>query len=124
MVNYRNNRISGEMKKEIADIIQNQIKDPRLGFVSIVGIEVSRDLATAKVFISHLGNEESLVETMKALESASGFIRRELSHRCKTRTVPELCFYADHSIEYGMKINKMLTEVIPPNPANADLDKE
>ncbi len=121
MVNYRNNRLSGEMQKEIADIIQNHIKDPRLGFVSVVGVEVAKDLSAAKVFVSHLGDEVSLAATMKALESGAGFIRRELARRLKTRTVPELTFYDDHSIEYGMKINKMLGEVISPNPANEDL---
>lgn len=119
MTKYRGSRLAGEMKKEIAEIIRNELKDPRLGFLSITGVEVAADLSSAKVYFSHLGDEASLADSEKALASGAGFIRRQLAHRLNTRTVPELTFLPDHSIEYGMKINKILAEVLPAT-AQAD----
>ena len=119
MAQYRKNRLSHDMKKEISEIIQNDMKDPRLGFISIMAVDVAGDLAVAKVYVSHLGSEENLKESMEALKSGAGFIRRQLSKRFQTRTVPELIFIADDSIEHGMKISKILDEYkaeIPDNP--------
>ena len=104
-------RISEEVKKEISNIIQNEIKDPRLpNLVSIIACEVSKDLSHAKVFISVLGNEEEKKNAIKALKSASGFIRRELGHRVKLRATPEIHFELDTSIEHGIYINKLLDD--------------
>lgn len=104
-------RISEEVKKEISNIIQNELKDPRLpSLVSIITCEVTKDLGHAKVFVSVLGNEEEKKNAIKALKSAAGFIRRELGHRVKLRAVPEIHFELDTSIEHGMYINKLLDE--------------
>jgi len=104
-------RISEEVKKEISNIIQNEIKDPRLpSLVSIIACNVTKDLSHAKVFISVLGNEEEKKNAIMALKSASGFIRRELGHRVKLRATPEIHFELDTSIEHGMYINKLLDE--------------
>jgi ribosome-binding factor A len=104
-------RISEEVKKEISNIIQNEIKDPRLpNLVSIIACNVTKDLSHAKVFISVLGSEEEKKNAIMALKSAAGFIRRELGHRVKLRATPEIHFELDTSIEHGMYINKLLDE--------------
>ncbi|MHB8066060.1 MAG: 30S ribosome-binding factor RbfA [Ruminiclostridium sp.] len=104
-------RISEEVKKEISNIIQNEIKDPRLpSLVSIIACNVTKDLSHAKVFISVLGNEEEKKNAIMALKSAAGYIRRELGHRVKLRATPEIHFELDTSIEHGMYINKLLDE--------------
>ena len=120
MAQYRKNRLAHDMKKEISDIIQNEMKDPRLGFVSVMAVNVAGDLAVAKVYVSHLGTEQNLKDSMEALKSGSGFIRRELAKRFHTRTVPELIFLADDSIQHGIKISQILDEYKAMNPDNPE----
>jgi len=104
-------RISEEVKKEISNIIQNEIKDPRLpSMVSIIACEVSKDLSHAKVFVSVLGDADEKKNAMKALKSAAGFIRRELGHRVQLRATPEIHFELDTSIEHGIHINKLIDD--------------
>lgn len=113
MVQYRSGRLSEEFKKEISDIIKNQVKDPRVGFVSVVFVDVSGDLRHAKVFVSVLGDEKTISDTMAALKSAAGFIRREIARRIQLRYTPELTFIYDDSIAHGAKISKILADVLP-----------
>lgn len=104
-------RISEEVKKEISNIIQNEIKDPRLpSMVSIIACNVTKDLKFAKVYVSVLGNEDEKKNAIKALKSAAGFIRHELGQRVQLRYTPEIHFELDTSIEYGIHINKLLDE--------------
>ena len=102
MAQYRNRRLSEELKKEIADIVR-QMKDPRLQLVSILAVQVDRELTQAKVFVSHFAQGSAKDETLAALYKAGGYIRSELARRLHTRTVPELVFVDDHSIEAGRK---------------------
>lgn len=112
MSNYRINRISEEIRKEVSDIIRNSVKDPRISqLTSIVRTEVTGDLHYAKIYISVLGSEEERKETFEGLKQASGFIRRELGSRLDIRYTPELQFISDHSIEYSVEINKKLNEL-------------
>ncbi len=113
MVQYRSSRLSEEFKKEISEIIKNEVKDPRVGFVSVVFVDVSGDLRHAKVYVSVLGDEVRIKETMLALKNASSFIRREIAHRIQLRYTPEITFLYDDSIVHGTKISKILAEVIP-----------
>lgn len=106
MAQFRNRRLAEEIKKELADIIR-QMKDPRLQMVSVLAVQVDNELDKAKVYVSHFTQEE-MDETIAALKKASGHIRSELAKRLKTRTVPELVFVDDHSIEAGFKITEML----------------
>ncbi|HHV58790.1 MAG TPA: 30S ribosome-binding factor RbfA [Clostridiaceae bacterium] len=109
----RTNRIAEEMKKEISDIIQNQIKDPRLPpMVSVVRVEVTRDLRYARVYASVLGDDASKEGAIAALKSASGFIRREVGQRIKLRYTPELVFELDDSIEHGVYMSRLIDEVV------------
>lgn len=104
-------RISEEVKKEISNIIQNDIKDPRLpSMVSIVSCSVTKDLRYAKVYVSVFGNDEQKKNAISALKSAAGFIRRELGHRVQLRYTPEIHFELDTSIEHGFHINKLLDD--------------
>lgn len=109
-------RISEEVKKEISNIIQNEIKDPRLpNMVSIISCNVTKDLKFAKVYVSVLGSDEEKKNAISALKSAAGFIRRELGHRVQLRYTPEIHFELDTSIEHGIYINKLINETAKDN---------
>ncbi len=109
----RTNRISEEMKKEISNIIQNELKDPRLPqMVSVMSANVTRDLRHAKVFISVFGSEEEKKSALSALKSAAGYIRREVGHRMQLRYTPELQFELDNSIEHGAYITRLINDTM------------
>ncbi|MFH1360083.1 MAG: 30S ribosome-binding factor RbfA [Candidatus Omnitrophota bacterium] len=107
----RMNRINQQMKKEISDIILRDVKDPRLGFVTITEVQVSRDLQHARIFYSALGNAEKAKSAQSGLDSAKGFIRRLVGQRVRLRLTPELEFVFDQSIEYGARIEEALGEI-------------
>lgn len=106
----RNNRLMGEMKRIISEIIRRDVKDPRISeMLSITDVNVTEDLKTAKVYVSIYGESEP---TIDALNRAKGFIRRELSRKMKIRTVPELFFEKDYSIEKGIYISSLINKVM------------
>ena len=108
----KNTRINAEVQKELANLIRSEIKDPRVGpMTCVTDVEVAPDLKTCKVWVSTLGDEGALNETIKGLKNAEGFLRRQLASNLNLRNTPELRFIADTSIEYGMKMNKLLDEV-------------
>jgi ribosome-binding factor A len=109
---HRDDRIGEELRKEISDIILNEIKDPDLGFVSIVLVDVSRDLRVAKVYYSVMGSDEEIEKTKNAIKRAAGFVRHEIAGRISLRYAPELVFIYDNSIEHGIKISKIINEEI------------
>lgn len=112
MDNKRINRISEEVRRVISGIIQNDIKDPRISpITSVSHVEVTRDLSFAKIFISILGNEEEKQSTIEGLESAKGYIKKELGREVKLRAMPELIFILDDSIERSMEMTKLINEV-------------
>lgn len=104
-------RVSEEVKKEIANILRDEIKDPRIGFVSVTKVEVTGDLRYAKVYVSVLGNENNKEQTMLALNKAKGFIRTEIAKRVKLRITPEIIFTYDSSIEYGISMVGLINKV-------------
>jgi ribosome-binding factor A len=107
----RAQRAAGEIKKELSRIIHTEMKDPRLGFLSLTDVELSPDLRYAKVFVSIMGTEREQTLTMEILERAMGFLRSELGSRIRLRYTPELSFHLDNSIEQGAKIEKLLREL-------------
>ena len=119
----RNNRLSGEMKKIISEIIKRDVKDPRISeMLSITDINITEDLKSAKVYVSIYGESEPTIE---ALNRAKGFIRKELSRKMKIRTVPELFFEKDFSIEKGIYISNLINQVISQEDgANNDSKEE
>ena len=110
MAKHRDNRISEELKKEISDSLFHEIKDPDIGFVSIVLVDVSHDLRVAKVYYSVMGSDADIEKTQKAIKRCAGFVRHELAGRLSLRYTPELVFIYDNSIEHGIKISKMLED--------------
>lgn len=111
----RPQRVSQELQKEIAMILQREIKDPRLGMmVTVSGVEVSRDLAYAKVFVTFLNDkdEEAVQNGLKALKEASGYIRTLLGKAMRLRIVPELTFFYDNSLIEGMRMSNLVTNVV------------
>ncbi|MCI5873228.1 MAG: 30S ribosome-binding factor RbfA [Clostridiales bacterium] len=108
----KNTRINGEVLRELSNIIRGEIKDPRINpMTSVVTVEVAPDLKTCKAYISVLGDEESQKNTLAGLRSAEGYIRRELARSINLRNTPEITFILDQSIEYGVRMSKMIDDV-------------
>lgn len=122
MRKVRTERISEEIKKELAQIIPEKIKDPRVnGLISITSVEVTNDLSYAKVHVSKYNQtEEDKKELIRGLERASSFIRGELGKTVKLRHVPELLFYLDTSLEYGAKIESLIHKIKEPKDEGQD----
>jgi len=107
----RQQKVGELLKEEISDIIRRELKDPRVGFVTVTDAEVSADLSHARVYVSVLGSEQEKEATMKALRSASGFVRSEFARRAGMRTTPEIDFRFDESIEHGAHIFELLEQI-------------
>lgn len=117
----RKDRISEEVRREVDRILREDVRDPRVtGTWSITRAEVTRDLRYAKIRISVL-EDELRAPLLKALKSASGFVRRELGHRLHLRYTPELLFEPDENIAYGVHISSILADVLPPEDAKEGL---
>ncbi|HOA92013.1 MAG: 30S ribosome-binding factor RbfA [Bacillota bacterium] len=110
-LHHRKDRIQEEIKKEIADILHREVKDPRIGFISITDVEISDDLSYVKVFYSSL-NEDKLDEIQEGLDKATGYIRSEIGKRIRLRLVPELSFRYDASLKRGAHIDRLLEEAL------------
>jgi ribosome-binding factor A len=106
----RSQRVSRLLKEELADIIMNRAKDPRLGFLTVTGVDLTADLKLARVYVSVL-KEEEREPTLDALGSARSFIRSELGHRLRMKSIPELDFRLDASVDYGDRIEKLLKKL-------------
>jgi len=119
MANHRVERLAGELKRELANILDHEIKDPRMGFVSIVRVEIAPDGCAVHVFVSPLATNSNVKDVAAALESAKGYIRRELAKRLRTRIIPELFFHVDASIAYGVRMSHLIDEQIQADEAAA-----
>ncbi|HDE7994534.1 TPA: 30S ribosome-binding factor RbfA [Staphylococcus aureus] len=111
MSSMRAERVGEQMKKELMDIINNKVKDPRVGFITITDVVLTNDLSQAKVFLTVLGNDKEVENTFKALDKAKGFIKSEFGSRMRLRIMPELMYEYDQSIEYGNKIERMIQDL-------------
>lgn len=107
----RIDRLGDLIKEEISSLLIREIKDPRIGMLTITDVEVSRDIRTAKVFYAVGGDRNARKETQKGLESAVGFIRSALAQNLTIKRVPELTFIYDTSLDYGQKIDRILEEL-------------
>ncbi|MDD6858348.1 MAG: 30S ribosome-binding factor RbfA [Lachnospiraceae bacterium] len=108
----KNTRINTEVQHELSKIIREEIKDPRINEItSVIAAEVAPDLKTCKAYISVLGDEESQKSTLEGLNSAEGYIRKQLAKRINLRNTPEIKFIIDQSIEYGVNMSKLIDEV-------------
>lgn len=116
---HRIPRLNNLFRQEISDLLQRQVKDPRLGsFITVTEVSISADLRYAKVFVSHLGSEDERRATLNALASAAGFFRRELAGRLRLRLIPELSFHWDDSIEHGAHILKLIDQLATEDSTN------
>ena len=111
MASPRQRRVGDQIQKEISTLLLREVKDPRIGFVTLTAVDVSGDLRIAKVYYTVLGEESKREDTKKALEKASPFIRRELGRRLRLRFTPELQFHYDASLDYGNKIESMIKDL-------------
>jgi len=112
----RNERIAEEIKKVASQIINNELKDPRIdGLISVTKVAVTRDLRHATIFISFFGDKAKKDTTFEVIQNAKGFIRYELANKLRIKYIPEISIKLDESIEYGIHINKLLEELKNPN---------
>lgn len=114
----RRTRQVGEfLKEELTDIIRREVKDPRVGFMSLTEVEMSPDLRSARVFVSVLGTDEERAATLAALRSAAGYIRHHLKPRLRMRQIPELDFRDDRSMEHAAEISRAIAQIQRETPA-------
>ncbi|MFS8541277.1 MAG: 30S ribosome-binding factor RbfA [Tissierellales bacterium] len=108
----RISRISEEMRKVISELLSREIKDPRISpLTSVTKVEVTNDLSYAFIYVSVLGNDEDKANTIKGLQSAKGYIKREIGNRIDLRILPELVFRLDESIEQGIYISQLIDKI-------------
>jgi ribosome-binding factor A len=110
-VSRRTRQVGELLKEELTDIIRREVKDPRIGFMSLTDVEVSPDIRSARVFVSVLGTDEERAATLAALRSASGFIRHHLKPRLRMRQIPELDFRDDRSMEHAAEISRAISQI-------------
>jgi ribosome-binding factor A len=107
--NYaRADRVSDVLQKEVCELLLKEVKDPHLGFITITGVEVSRDLKLAKIFYTLLGSPEQADVSSRALQRITPFIKKQLGRKLHMRSIPDISFRYDHSLEYGTKIDHIL----------------
>ena len=114
MEHKRADRIADLILKELAEVLLRRVKDPRLAEITLTKVDVSPDLRNAKVYYSLLGDDQKKAEVAGGLESARGFVKRELGKRLQLRRMPEISFYFDASLEHGSNIDRLLAELKEP----------
>lgn len=108
----RAQRVGDQIQRELADLLKNDVKDPRVGPVTITAVDVSADLSHATVRFTHLAGKDQAASTVSALSRAAGYLRSELGHRLNVYSVPQLHFAYDDSIESGMRMSQLIDEAI------------
>lgn len=118
----KNTRVNTEVQRELSNTIRGGIKDPRVApWTSVVAVEVAPDLKTCKAYISVLGDEKAQADTLEGLQSAEGYIRRELARTLNMRNTPEIRFILDQSIEYGVNMSRKIDEVTKESAGDQDV---
>ncbi len=113
----RTRRIGEQLQRELATIIQQELRDPRLGMVTISGVEVSKDMSVARVFVTTLAENADHSQTIDALQHAAGFLQHELGRRVQLRTIPKLRFTYDESIERGSELSALIDTAVKSDRA-------
>lgn len=113
----RSLRIADQIQRELADLIRNELKDPRIHMITLTGVDVSHDYAHAKVFYTTLRDEADNFLIQNGLENAAGFLRNQLLHRLKLRVIPQLHFIYDESVERGMRLSQLIDEAVAQDAA-------
>jgi len=105
-------RIADQIQRDLSELIRRELKDPRVGLVTITAVEVTRDLSHAKVYVTSLAGAESADRSIQALQHAAGFLRSQLSHTLKIRSIPELHFVYDASVERGARLSQLIDRAV------------
>ena len=108
----RASRLGDQIQRDLSDLIRLELKDPRVGMVTITAVEVMRDLSHARVFVTSLAGEEATQDSIRALRHAAGFLRSRLAQTLTSRVVPELDFVYDESIERGARLSRLIDEAV------------
>jgi len=123
-VGVRLDRVRVQLKRELSIILQEDLKDPRIGLITITRIDLTGDLRYARIYFSLLGDEKEKISSIEGIESATGYIRRLIGERLKLKYVPELSFKLDRSIEYSMHLEKTFERLKNERKNSEDSDKE
>jgi ribosome-binding factor A len=118
----RTYRVGEQIQRELAGLIQSELKDPRLGMISISAVNVSRDLGHAKVYVSVLGSEAQVAESLEVLKHAAGYLRHRLGKSLHMRVIPELHFFLDRSLEEGARIGALINRAIASDRGDKEGD--
>ena len=105
-------RVADQIQRELSELLRAELKDPRIGMITLTGVEMSPDLALARVFFTTLGDAESLTQTEAGLARAAGFLRAQLASRLKLRVAPELRFHHDPSVERGVRLAQLIDAAV------------
>ena len=119
-------RIGDQMQRELALLIQREVRDPRVGMITVTGAEVSRDLAHAKVFVTLMGeaSDAAIAENLAALKDASGFLRVQLGRSMKLRSIPQLHFHYDESVRRGVHLSSLIERAVAEDRQHARDDED
>ena len=115
----RSERVAGQLRRELAQVIQQEVNDPAVGFISISDVEVTRDLAHAKVFVTVFESEKA-ASSIEALQQKAPFLRHRLSQEMRLRSVPELHFHHDSSVETGLRMDNLIRSALESDSNNPD----
>jgi ribosome-binding factor A len=108
----RARRVADEIQRELAELIRLELKDPRVGLITVTGVEVTSDLEHAKIFVTSLNPQATHQDVLAGLKRAAGFLRSQLARRMKLRLVPQLSFVYDESVEHGMHLSQLIDQAI------------
>jgi ribosome-binding factor A len=115
----RGQRVAEQIRRDLAEMIRLEVKDPRVGFISLTEIELTPDYAHAKVYFTSMDGAESVPGILEGLTRASGFLRRELGRRVRIHTIPELHFVYDRSVEEGSRLSQLIDQTVRADEARA-----
>ncbi|WP_435750578.1 30S ribosome-binding factor RbfA [Thauera sp. AutoDN2] len=113
----RSQRVVEQIRRELAELIRLEVKDPRVGFITLTDVEITPDYAHAKVYFTNMTGEDDVPEILQGLRRASGFLRRELGRRIRIHTIPELHFHYDRSVEEGSRLSQLIDAVVKDDEA-------
>jgi ribosome-binding factor A len=116
----RSSRLAEQIQRDLSDLIRLEVRDPRVGLVTVTEVDVSRDLSHAKIYVTSLAGREQAEQSLQALQHAAGFLRSRLAQSLKARTVPELHFAYDESVERGIKLSRLIDEAMESPSADGD----
>jgi ribosome-binding factor A len=120
----RGQRVAEQIRRELAELVLLEVKDPRVSLISFTDVELTPDYARAKVFFTAMGGMESVPEILEGLRCASGFLRRELGKRVRIHTLPELHFHYDRSVEEGSRLSQLIDQTVREDAARTQAADE